>query len=120
VLIVDDDAPVRKALRRLVQAAGYDAEVFTVADEYLEREPVEPPACLVLDMRMPGMSGLELQRVIAGTARSLPIVFITGHADQADRARALAVGAVAVLYKPLDDGVLIDAIERGLARSRRN
>jgi FixJ family two-component response regulator len=118
VLIVDDDAALRKALQRLVGAAGFAVEVFAGAEEYLARVPVERPACLVLDMRMAGMSGLELQRVIAGTSRCLPIVFITGHGDGADRAEALAVGAVDVLDKPLDDGVLMHAIERALKRSR--
>jgi two-component system, LuxR family, response regulator FixJ len=118
VLIVDDDASVRKSLRRLVQAAGYDVELFAEAREYLARES-EPtlPACLVVDVRMPGMSGLELVDLIAGTTRALPVVFITGYADDDVRARAEASGAVALLDKPVADTVLLEAIERGLERS---
>ena len=118
VYIVDDDAPVRKALGRLVKVAGYDVEVFASAEEYLEREPVEEPACLVLDMRMSGMSGLELQRAIVGTRLDVPTVFITGNGDEADRDQALAVGAIDVLDKPLDDETLLDAIDRALERAR--
>ena len=117
VFIVDDDAPVRKALERLIRAAGYIVDVFPSAEEYLARDPVDPPACLVLDMRMPGMSGLDLQRGIQGTRRFLPIVFITGHSHDGDREQALALGAVAVLDKPLDHLVLLGAIERALAQS---
>lgn len=118
VLIVDDDASVRKGLRRLVRAAGYEVEVFAAANEFLARESEPPlPACLVVDVRMPGMSGLELVDVIAGTARALPVVFITGYADDDVRARAEACGAVAILDKPIADTVLLEAIERGLTLS---
>jgi len=118
VLIVDDDASVRKGLRRLVQAAGYEVEVFAEAREFLARESEPtPPACLLLDVRMPGMSGLELVDVIAGTPRALPVVFITGHADDDVRERAAACGAVAILDKPVADTVLLEAIERGLEQS---
>jgi len=118
VLIVDDDASVRKGLRRLVQAAGYEVEVFAEAREFLAR-PAEParPACLVVDVRMPGMSGLELVDVIAGTPRALPVVFISGHADDDVRERAHACGAVAFLDKPVADTALLEAIERGLEQS---
>ena len=119
VYIVDDDAPVRKALKRLVRVAGYDVEVFASAEEYLEREPVEEPACLVLDMRMPGMSGPELQRAVEGTPLYLPTVFITGHADGSDREQALADGAIEVLDKPVDVPTLLDAIDRALERARK-
>ena len=114
ILVVDDDGPVRKALGRLFRGAGYEVELFTSAEEYLTREPARPPACLVLDMRMPGMGGLALQRVIAGTARGLPIVFVTGHADEDARTQALAAGAIAVLQKPLDEEILLDAVNTAL------
>jgi FixJ family two-component response regulator len=117
VLIVDDDASVRKALGRLVRAAGYHVELFRCASEYLAREAPPRPACLILDVRMPGMTGLELQRTIKGTPRALPIVFITGHGDESIRERTLAAGAVDVLYKPVDDQVLMAAIEQALSRS---
>jgi two-component system response regulator FixJ len=117
VYIVDDDGPVRKALRRLVGAAGYEVEAFTCAEDYLAGGPVKVPACLVLDMRMPGMSGLDLQRVVKGTERDLPIVFITGHGDEEARAQAMDAGAVDVLQKPLDGDALLTAIARALATS---
>ena len=117
VLIVDDDASVRRALGRLIRAAGYDVEVFAGAADYLARDPPARPACLVLDIRLPGMTGIELQRALEGTALALPIVFITGHGDDAVRDQTLAAGAVDVLYKPVDDHVLLAAIERALWRS---
>lgn len=119
VFIVDDDASVRKALGRLIRAAGYDVELFGCASEYLAREVPTPPACLLLDVRMPGMTGIELQQTIGGTQRDLPIVFITGHGDEAIREKTLAAGAVDVLYKPVDDQVLLAAIEQALSRSLR-
>ena len=117
VFIVDDDASVRKALGRLVRSAGYEVELFCCASEFLAREAPPRPACLLLDVRMPGMTGIELQHTIEGTQRDLPIVFITGHGDESIREKTLAAGAVDVLYKPVDDRVLMAAIERALSRS---
>ncbi len=118
VILVDDDSSVRKALHRLIHAAGYTVESLPDGAAYLAREPVPAPACLILDIRMPGMSGLDLQDAIAGTPRSLPIVFITGHGEEEVRNRALASGAVDVLFKPLDETTLLAAIERALGRSK--
>jgi FixJ family two-component response regulator len=118
VLVVDDDLAVRKALHRLIQAAGYKVESLADAAAYLARPPTPPPACLVLDIRMPGMNGLELQSAISGTSRALPIVFITGHGGEEMRSQALASGAVEVLFKPLDETTLLGAIEQALLRSR--
>jgi len=117
ILVVDDDAPVRRALGRLFKGAGYEVQLFASAEEYLAHPPAERPACLVLDMRMPGMGGLALQRTIAGTARGLPIVFVTGHADEDARTQALAAGAIAVLQKPLDEEVLLAAVNTALGLS---
>ena len=117
VLIVDDDASVRKSLKRLVQAAGYDVEVFAGAREYLAQGAVGGHACLVLDVRMPEVSGLELMGMVAGTALGRPVVLITGHGDEALRAQGLARGAVAVLDKPVEETVLLAAIERALDQS---
>jgi FixJ family two-component response regulator len=119
VFVVDDDRSVRRALGRLLRAAGYETELFDAAEAYLAREAPQPPACLVLDVRMPHMTGLELQRAMEGTPMELPIVFITGHADE-EFAEALAAVAVRVLYKPLDDIELLAAIELALARSLGN
>jgi FixJ family two-component response regulator len=120
VFIVDDDASVRRALQRLIRAAGYHVEAFDNAAAYLGKA-TPPPArcCLVLDIRMPGMSGLDLQRALNGTARAVPIIFITGHGDDDARSQALGAGAVDVLYKPLDEHVLLEAIERALGRGER-
>jgi two-component system response regulator FixJ len=117
VLVIDDDAPVRKALQRLISAAGYDVEVMADAASYLSHARVEPPACLVVDLRMPGMGGMELMGAIAGTERMLPVVVITGEGDEVVTRDALAAGAVEVLEKPLDEAALLGAIENALARS---
>jgi FixJ family two-component response regulator len=107
---------VRKALGRLLHAAGYEYELLEAAEAYLACTPPEPPACLLLDIRMPGMTGLELQRAIEGTPMDLPIVFITGHADE-ELLQTLSRRAVNVLYKPLDDVALLAAIDQALAKS---
>jgi two-component system response regulator FixJ len=117
VIIVDDDASVRRALERLIRLAGYEVEALEGATAYLERAAHVPPACLLLDIRMPVMSGLDLQQAIEGTAHALPIVFITGHGDEDARGEAMTAGAVDVLYKPLDERVLLGAIARALERS---
>jgi FixJ family two-component response regulator len=117
VFIVDDDESVRRSLGRLLQSAGYDAELFDGSDAYLSRSAPDRPACLLLDMRMPGTTGMELQRRIAGTCRDVPVVFITGHGDDVSRTEALASGAVDVLFKPLDGFQLLETIERALKLS---
>jgi FixJ family two-component response regulator len=116
VFVIDDDRSVRRALGRLLRAAGYQTELFEAAEAYLAREAPLRPACLLLDVRMPRMTGLELQRAVEGTPLELPIVFITGQADD-EIGQALAAGAVRVLYKPLDDTELLAAIDEALARS---
>ena len=117
VFLVDDDASVRKALDRLIRAGGYEVEPLADAASFLMCPVPALPACLVLDIRMPGMSGLELKAAIDGTSLALPVVFITGHGDEDVRTQALASGAVDVLFKPLDAAVLFEAIERA-RRSR--
>jgi len=114
VFLVDDDASVRKALHRLIRAAGYDVESFPDAAGYLASPAPSLPACIGLDIRMPTMSGFELQSAIAGTSRALPVVFITGHGDEAVRSQALEAGAVDVLFKPIDEEELVSAIEKAL------
>ncbi|HUL78063.1 MAG TPA: response regulator [Vicinamibacteria bacterium] len=118
VLVVDDDASVRKALRRLLRAAGYEVEVFADAASYLAHREPSPPACVVLDIRMPGTSGFDLQRAISGTGHGLPVVFITGHGGEDVRAQAFEAGAVDVLFKPIDEQALVAAIEKALASRR--
>jgi FixJ family two-component response regulator len=115
VFLVDDDPSVRKALERLIRSEGYDVQLLADAASYLARAAPGGPACLLLDIRMPGMSGFDLQRAIAGTPLAIPVVFITGHGDEDVRSQALASGAVDVLFKPLDEASLFAAIERALA-----
>ena len=116
VVLVDDDAAVRRALKRLLVSAGFAVASFADAASYLAAPAPELPACLVIDIRMPVMNGVELQAAVTGTRRGLPIVFITGHGDEDVRAQALAAGAIEVLFKPIDETVLLAAIERALAR----
>jgi len=118
VFVVDDDASVRKALRRAFAAAGHAVEVLESAEAFLRQAAPRRPACLVLDVRMPGMNGLELQRALKGTAHELPIVFISGHVDAQMRDQALANGAVAVIDKPVDTDELLKAVAEGLKMSR--
>ena len=115
VFLVDDDASVRRALHRLIGSAGFEVESFPDARAYLARAAASPPACLVLDIQMPAMTGLELQSAIFGTDRDLPIVFLTGHGDVDVRAQAIESGAIDVLFKPVDEVALIAAIEAALA-----
>ncbi len=114
VAVVDDDESVCKALRRLLRSFGLNIETFATAEEFLARAPGEPPACLILDVRMPGMSGLELQQRLNAAGRRIPLVFITAHEDQQARHAALAAGAVDFLIKPFDEQVLLKAVTQAL------
>ena len=118
VFVVDDDAGVRRSLRRLISVAGWKVETFASADEFLERAPHDGPACLVLDVRLPGLDGLALQRRLAQSSSEIPIVFITGHGDIPMTVRAMKAGAIDFLSKPFEDEALLEAIERGVERSR--
>ncbi|MBN1919355.1 MAG: response regulator transcription factor [Verrucomicrobia bacterium] len=116
VFIVDDDVSVRKALERLVRSAGLDAIALPSATDFLELDLPERPCCLVLDVRMPGLSGLGLQDQMRARKLELPIIFITGHGDVPMTVRAMKAGAVDFLQKPVDDGVLLDTISSALKR----
>jgi len=115
--IVDDDASVRKGLARLVTTAGYRVEVFASAREFLERPRPEDLCCLVLDVRMPGLTGLELQEALAVAGDRMSIVFVSGHGDVVGSVKAMKGGAVDFLTKPVDARELLGAIERGVARA---
>jgi FixJ family two-component response regulator len=118
VFLVDDDASVRKALARLVKSAGYQAQAFGSAREFLDSDwRSQGPACLVLDVRMPGPSGIDLQRELQTANAILPIIFITGHGDIPTSVKAMKAGAVDFLAKPVKDRVLLQAIEQALARA---
>jgi FixJ family two-component response regulator len=115
--IVDDDPSVRKGLARLVKSAGYRVEVFASAHEFLARPPTEDPACLLIDVRMPGLTGLELQDALAIAGRRMSIVFVSGHGDVVGSVKAMKGGAVDFLTKPVDARELLDAIERAVAQA---
>ncbi len=117
VFVVDDDPSVRRALKRLIRAAGFSVEVFATAAEFLALERTPGRQCLVLDIRLDGMSGIELQRRLLESSRTLPIVFITGHGSGEVREAAIRAGAVDFLAKPFDEGALLDAIRRALEPS---
>src|SRR6266436_582986 len=114
VCVVDDDQSVRRSLRRLFRSAGYAAETFASAEDYLAREIFEGPICLVLDVRMPGLNGLELQKELESRGACEQIVFITGHNDVSTCTKAMKNGAVDFLMKPFDSEELIDAVKRAL------
>ena len=116
VFVVDDDASVRKSLARLVGSVGYTVETFASAKEFLARAPSAGPACLVLDIRMPGMTGMDLQEALTASARRMAIVFLTGHVDVPTGVTAMKRGAADLLTKPADDKQLLAAIRRALAK----
>jgi FixJ family two-component response regulator len=116
VSVVDDDPSVRRSLARLVKGAGYRVEAFASADEFLARPPEEGPACLLLDVRMPGLTGLDLQETRVA-AHSTSIVFITGYRDVRASVKAMKGGAIDFLTKPVNDEELLSAIERAVARA---
>jgi len=114
VFIVDDDPSIRRSLERLVRADGYRVQTFVSAREFLERADMKKPDCLVVDVRMPGQSGLDLQQVLETAGSTIPIIFITGHADGPLAEQALRAGAVELLAKPFDGEVLLDAVRRAI------
>lgn len=117
VFVVDDDASVRKSLVRLIKAAGYEAEAFGSVGDFLARHPYDGPCCLVLDVRMPGRTGLDLQEALRAAGQRLSIVFITGYRDVPVSVKAMKGGAVDFLTKPVDEGTLLGAIEQAVART---
>lgn len=119
IYLVDDDASVRRGLGRLLKAAGYTVVACDTPESLLALLPFTTPACLLLDVRMPMMNGLELQSALRADGRHTPIVMLSGHADLNTTERALSAGAVAVLSKPVELDALVNALERGLARDQR-
>ncbi|HEX6901362.1 MAG TPA: response regulator [Thermoanaerobaculia bacterium] len=116
VYILDDDASVRNSLERLVRSVGLDAESFPSAVEFLNQGPTDRPACLVVDVRMPGLSGLDLQDTLAATGWTSPIIFITGHGTVPLCMRAMRAGAMNFLQKPFEDQEILDSIHQALDR----
>ena len=118
ISIVDDDESVREALKSLLKSVGFKAEAFASAEEFLSSGQLPGTICLILDVRMPGMSGVELQNRLTASHDGLPIVFISAHADEEGRARALEGGAVDFLQKPFSDEALLNAIEAAVRLAR--
>ena len=114
VSIVDDDELFRRSIERLVRSAGFSVETFGSAEDFLDRGDLDLTACAILDMKLPGMDGLDLQRRLITRPRPIPIVFVSAHEDDALRANALRAGAIAFLKKPFDDSTLLDALNRSL------
>ena len=118
VLVVDDDVSVREALGGLIRSAGLRVEAFASAQEFLAHPRTDAPGCLVLDMRLPDLSGLDLQKRLAEIDLEIPIVFITGHGDVPTAVQAMKAGALEFLAKPFSDRDLLDAIQRAIKRDR--
>jgi RNA polymerase sigma factor (sigma-70 family) len=116
VVIIDDDAEFRDSVGRLLHSVGMQTRQFSSVAEYLASKPADGPTCLVLDVRMPGRSGLELQRDLAAANRQVPIIFMTAHGDIPMTVQAMKGGAIEFLTKPFRDQDLLDAVEAGLAR----
>jgi len=114
VAIVDDDELFRRSIERLVRSAGFKVEVFGSAEEFLERGDMDRTACAILDMKLPGMSGLDLQQRLIATPTPIPIVFVSAHDEAMMQANALRAGAVAFLRKPFDNRTLLDALSRSI------
>jgi FixJ family two-component response regulator len=118
VFVVDDDPSIRDALTSLIRSVGLHVETFESARAFLTRQPPDGPGCLVLDVRLPGLSGLDLQRELAAAQITIPIIFITGHGDIPMTVQAMKAGAVEFLTKPFRDQELLDAIQQAIDRDR--
>ena len=118
VFVVDDDPAICLSLKRLVKSVGLEAQTFTSAQEFLRAKRPDGPGCLVLDVRLPGLSGLDLQQELLDAKVDLPIIFITGHGDIPMSVRAMKAGAVEFLTKPFRDQDLVDAIQHGIEKHR--
>jgi len=119
IAIVDDDPSAREGLSSLIRSAGLQVETFESAQEFLARPATEAPSCLLLDLQLPGLSGLELQQRMAEVGLEIPIVFLTGHGDIPASVKAMKAGAVEFLTKPFDDEKLLQAIQEAIERDRR-
>ena len=118
VFIVDDDISVRESLEALVSFAGWRPETFASAEEFLSRAPADCPSCLILDVSLPELNGLDLQQLLASDRSEMPIIFVTGHGDIPMSVNAMKAGAVEFLTKPINDDALLKAIEHAVERSK--
>src|SRR6201996_6234555 len=118
VLVIDDDPDLRSSIGRLLRSVGLETQLFASISDFLNADPPDGPTCLVLDVRLPGQSGLDFQRELAAANRELPIIFITGHGDIPMSVQAMKGGAIEFLTKPFRDQDLLDGIQLGLSRDR--
>ena len=118
VYVVDDDPGVREALNSLIRSVGFRVQTFASAQDFLQSKPSTAPSCLILDVRLPGLSGLDLQRELRQADIHIPVIFVTGHADIPMSVRAMKAGAVEFLTKPVRDQDLLDAIQQAIERDR--
>jgi len=114
VAIVDDDELFRRSIERLVRSAGFSVETFGSAEDFLDSADLDRTACAILDVKLPGMNGLDLQQRLISRPRAMPIVFVSAHEEAITRANALRAGAVAFLQKPFDNSTLLDALNRSI------
>ncbi len=119
ISVIDDDPSVRKGLERLIRSMGWKVETFASAQEFLDAPRTEAPGCLVLDLQMPGLSGLDLQKRLSDAGLETPVVFLTGHGDIPASVRAMKAGAVEFLTKPVDEDSLLAALQEAIDRDRR-
>jgi len=119
IAIVDDDLSVREGLQSLIRSAGWRAEAFSSAQEFLARPGNEAPSCVILDLQLPGLSGLDLQKRMAEVDLDIPIVFLTGHGNIPDSVKAMKAGAIEFLTKPVDEADLVRAIQEAIERDQR-
>jgi FixJ family two-component response regulator len=119
IAVVDDDPSVRRGLDRLIRSVGWKAETFASAQEFLARARAEAPACVVLDLQLPGQSGLDLQKAMGEIGLEIPIIFLTGHGNIPVSVQAMKAGAIEFLTKPVDEQDLLKAIEEAVERDRR-
>jgi FixJ family two-component response regulator len=120
VVVVDDDVSIRESLELLIQNEGWQPALFESAQEFLARSPTVDPSCLILDVNLPDLSGLDIQQRISDEKSSIPIIFITGYGDIPTSVRAMKAGAAEFFTKPIDDGILIAAIRSAVLRSETN
>jgi FixJ family two-component response regulator len=118
VFVVDDDPSIRRSLDSLLRSVGHDVRLFSSAQEFMGAERPDAPGCLVLDVRLPGMSGLTFQQELTKAGNAVPVIFLTGHGDVPMSVRAMKAGAVEFLTKPFDDQVLLDAIHASIEHDR--
>jgi len=118
VCVVDDDSLIRDSTRRLIRSFGFRVEAFASAEEFENSDYLEETACLILDVRMPGMNGLELQRRLSEAGQQIPIVFVTAHADDQQERRAMEAGAIRFLYKPFSAESLLQAVRSALGEQQ--